>query len=333
VIRKAFSMFAAVAAAGCASPAKAPLPPPVPLHLEPACGVVPSAGLSWIADVRPRELASIPDLIPAIALVLPEERLRAFAEARGGIDLRQMHELCIAQYADSRIAVARVPLDPERVARAFEERSVRPAVRTTIVPLPRVIDLVGESHEGPEEALVFGNEAVALEEGRPPRGSRLRAVEAFALGKLKRAQPALRGAALARAADALGAAPVRVLAPGPFEGESGRALGGLLRAATAIGGSARWNGGASLDVRIIVTGAWGDDAKAAGERLAAAVHVLSESAVGHLLGLHKPIHGPTVRTETEALVLEATLDANRLARGVRDAVMADVAEILGPRPR
>jgi hypothetical protein len=319
----------AVAALGCA-PAKAPLPPPVPLHLEPACGVVPSAGLSWIADVRPRELASIPDLIPAIALVLPEERLRAFAEARGGIDLRQMHELCIAQYAESRLAVARVPLDQDRVARAFEERIGRPAKRSVVVQRPRVVDLAGESHDGPEEALVFGNEAVALEEGR---ARKLRAVEAFALGKLKRAQPALRGAALARAADALGAAPVRVLAPGPFEGDNARAIGGLLRAATAIGGSARWGGDASLDVRIVVTGAWGEDAKAAGERLAAAAHVLSESAVGHLLGLHKPLHAAVVRTEPEALVLDVTLDANLLARGLRDAAIADVAEFLAPRAR
>jgi hypothetical protein len=46
-----------------------------------------------------------------------------------------------------------------------------------------------------------------------------------------------------------------------------------------------------------------------------------------LFGLNKPIHAPTVRTEPEALLLDVTLDANLLARGLRDAVSADTAEI------
>jgi hypothetical protein len=178
-----------------------------------------------------------------------------------------------------------------------------------------------------QQLLVFGNEAVALEEGRP---SQLRAAEAFAFGKLKKAPPALKGAALTRAAEVLdGDAPVRVFAAGPFEGETANGLGGLLRAATAAGASAKWAGtGSNILVRVVLTGAWGDNAPAAVERLAAAAHVLSESPIGHLLGLHRPVREPAVHVEADALVLDATLDGDALARGIHDAVDAEVAEIM-----
>ena len=58
------------------------------------------------------------------------------------------------------------------------------------------------------------------------------------------------------------------------------------------------------------------------------MHVLSESPVGRLFGLDHPLEGPRVRAAPEALVLEATFDANTLARGVHDAVDAEVSEIL-----
>jgi len=140
----------------------------------------------------------------------------------------------------------------------------------------------------------------------------------------------LKGAGLARVSEVLGfAAQVRVLAPGPFEGEIANGLGGLLRAATAIGGSARWTGtGTNVAVRVVVTGAWGEDASAASERLGAAIHVLSESPTGHLFGLHKPVIAPFVHVEPDALVLDATLDGAALARGIHAAVDAEVADIM-----
>jgi hypothetical protein len=129
----------------------------------------------------------------------------------------------------------------------------------------------------------------------------------------------------------LGDAPVRVFAPGPFEGEMAAGLGGLLRAATAVGGSIKWGGpgsGSNLAVRVVLTGAWGEDASAASERLGAAVHVLSESPVGHLFGLHRPVRAPFVHVEPDALVLDAMIDGDALARGLHDAVDAEVADIM-----
>jgi hypothetical protein len=326
----AMLVLAAVLVAGCGShkPAAPPGPPPVPLHLTPSCDLVPAAGLSWLVEARPRAVAEIADLIPAIALVLPEERLGEFAKAHGGIDLRQVHDLCVAQYKGALLTVARVPLDPEKVDAAFEARSTSTVTRTFLAPNPRVVRLSAEVGGEPRQLVVFGRESVAEEQGKP---GPLRAAEAFAFGKLKKASPALSGAALQRAAEVLGDdPPVRAFAAGPFEGETAKGLGGLMRAATAIGASARWTGrGTNIAVRVVLTGAWTEaDAPAATDRLGAAAHVLAESAIGHLFGLHHPIEAPRVHVEPEALVLDAVIDGAALARGIHDAVDAEVADIM-----
>jgi hypothetical protein len=298
----------------------------VALHLSPSCDLLPAAGLSWIVEVKPRAIAEIPDLIPPLALVLPEERLRFFTAAHGGVDLRQTKDLCVARYGGTLLEIAHVPLDAERVAAAFEARSTKATSRTLLAKSPRVLRVTGDIAGEPEQLLLFGNEDVAVEQGKP---GPLRAVEAFAFGKLRRASPALHGAALRHAADVLGAAPVRAFAPGPFEGDTAQGLGGLLRAATAVAASARWAGsGTNIAVRVVLTGAWGDDASAASERLGAAAHVLCESTVGRLFGLHQTVTAPFVHAEPDALVLEATLDGDALARGLHDAVDAEVAEIM-----
>lgn len=320
-------MIGALASSCGSRPPAAPAPPPVPLHLEPACDLAPSAGLSWIVTARPRAIAEIPDLILPIALVLPEDRLRQFAASHGGVDLRQTSELCVARYDGAWLSIVRQPIDAEEVAAAFERRSPRPGPRTLLAPNPRVLRVSAEIDQEPQQLLLFGREGLALEQGKH---GPLRAAEAFAFGKLKRSRPALRGPALERAAALLGDAPVRAFAPGPFEGEAAKGLGGLLRAATSVAASARWAGsGSGLAIRIVLTGAWGEDATAAAERLGAAAHVLAESSIGHLLGLHRPIEAPSVRVEADALVLDAVLDGTALARGLHDAVDAEIAEIMG----
>lgn len=325
-MKRASLALACLLGCGPSKPPPPPPPPPVPLHLAPACDLAPAAGVSWVVEASPRAIAQSPDLIPAIALVVPEERLRAYAATHGGVDPRQIEDLCIARYRDASLTIARMPIDPARVATAFEERSTKTVTRTNVVPNPPVVRLAAEVHGEPEQLLVFGREAIALEQGKP---GPIRAAEAFALGRLRRAAPALKGAALVRAAQVLGDAPVRVFAPGPFEGETAQGLGGLLRASTAIALSATPVSGAPrIAVRLVLTGAWGEDAPAAGERLAAAVHVVSESAAGKLFGIDRPLEGPRVRSAPEVLVLEATYDADALARGVHDAVDAEIGEIM-----
>ena len=309
-------------------PAAPPPPPPIALHLEPACDLAPAAGAQWVVEVKPRQIAEIPDLIPAIAQVLPEERLQLFTASHGGVDLRQTKDLCVVQYKDAQLAVLDVAqLDPERVAKAFDERTVKePATRTMLATNPKVLRLAGKVGEEEQRVITFGLEAVALERGS---SGPLRATEAFAFMKLKKAAPVLKGAALKRAAEALGDAPFRVFAPGPFEGETAKGLGGILRATTAAGASAAWTGqSANIAVKVVLIGAWGEDGPAAAQRLGAGANVLAGSAVGRLFGLDNPVRSPNAHVENDALVLEAVIDANALAKGLHDALDADVAEIM-----
>jgi hypothetical protein len=303
-----------------------PAPPPVPLHLDSACDLAPSAAVQWVVDARPRAVAEIPDLIPVIALVIPEARFATFAATHGGIDVRQITDLCIARYRDALLTVARAPLDPARVERTFAERMTHPGGRSVDVVNPPVVRVWGEVNGEAQQLVVFGRELVALEQGK---AGPIRATEAFALGKLRRSSPVLRGGSLAKAVELAGDAPVRAFAPGPFEGETAQGLGGLMRASTAVAASARFAGApAKLAVRIVLTGAWGKDAPAAAERLAAAVHVVSESAFGRLLGLDRPLVSPQVRGTDDALVVDVTIDGAALARGVHDALDAEIGDIM-----
>lgn len=318
----------AASASGCAPkpPPSPPGPPPVPLHLEPACDLAPSAGVEWIVEAKPRAVAEIADLIPAIALVVPEARFATFAATHGGIDVRQITGLCIAKYKDSLLTVARAPLDPVRIETTFADRETHPGGRHVDVVNPPVVRVWGEVNGEAQTLVVFGREAVALEQGR---SGPVRAAEAFAQGKLRRAAPALRGGPLVRAVQLVGDAPVRAFAPGPFEGEIAQGLGGLMRASTAVAASAQFVGPpAKIAVRVVLTGALGKDAPAAAERLAAAAHVVSESAFGRLMGLDRPVIAPKVAGSDDALVLDVTLDGNALARGLHDALDAEIGDIM-----
>ncbi|AKU99920.1 hypothetical protein AKJ09_06584 [Labilithrix luteola] len=329
-------LFASVATTNlaCGGSTPAPVkPPPTPLHLAPACDLAPAAGLEWIVAVTPRAIADVPDLIPTIARVVPEERFASFAAAHGGIDLRRADDLCVARYRrggaekSSTLSIVHGPIDPARLEKAFGERSSNNVERTITSQDPLVVRLAGSLDGERRELGLFGRELVVSSEGSP---ALFHAAEAFAFGKLKRAQPALRGAALGRAAEVLGNAPVRVFFPGPFEGDTGKGLGGLLRASTAVATSASFGGAPSkINVRLVLVGAWGSDASSAAERLAAAIHVVSESGLGQLFGLHRPVTAPSVKATDDALILDATIDGMALARGLHDALDAEVTEIMG----
>jgi hypothetical protein len=324
----AFTLMLVGVASGCGpkAPAAPPAPPPVPLHLESACALAPAAGVEWVVDARPRAIAEIPDLIPAIALVVPEARFGTFAATHGGVDVRQITELCVAKYKDTLLSVARAPIDPARIERQFVDRVTHPGGRSVDVANPPVVRVWGEVNGEAQQVVTFGRELVALEQGR---AGPIRASESFALGKLRRASPVLRGPALATAVRLVGDAPLRAFAPGPFEGEVARGLGGLMRASTAVAVAARFAGApANVSVRIVLTGAWGRDAPAASERLAAALNVISESPFGRLLGMNHPVTPPEIRGEPDALLVDVTLDAMALARGLHDALDAEIGDIM-----
>ena len=126
---------------------------------------------------------------------------------------------------------------------------------------------------------------------------------------------------------------MRAFAPGPFDGDWAAGLGGLLAGATAAAApSARGRAPGArrpvLELRLVLTGAWGADAAAAADRLAASFRVLAEDPLGRLTGLDRPVEGPVATGEPDVLALDVALDPVTMSRGVRAAAGAPLAEIM-----
>lgn len=298
------------------------------LALDPIVDLVPAAGLVWLVEARPRELLADPVLGPALAAIASGDRLQAFARRHGQVDLRQADQVAVASTtggARATLALAMVHVEPGRVEAAFTARARNVEGRAVERGVTRFWGTVGEERE---QVALFGRQGVGIERGGL---GPLQAAVYFAEGRLKRSLPALHTEPLASVAARLGEAPLRGFAPGPFEGDWAGGLGGLLRATTAVGGrlrsTTRGTGGA-LALRFVLTGAWGGDAVAAAQRLEDAFHVLTEDPLGRLGGLDRPVDGPRVAGDAEALVLDVALDPVRVSRGVRAATEAPLAEIM-----
>ncbi len=291
-----------------------------------------------MVDLRPSEIAAHSELIPAIRWLVPEERFEAFARRNGGLDLRTMRGLTLADYGKTTLFLARAPLDPARVEAAFAEHVVavdgRALDRKSASPTTQIVRTWGTSSAGHEQLAIFGVEAAAVERGRL---GPLRVAELFAEGRLKKASPALRTAPLSRAVELLGDAPMRAFAPGPFNDEWGRGVGGLLAASTAVALAVRISqpaepssAGGRLDATLVLLGTWKDDASAAKDRLAAVFNTVAHSSLGRLVGLDQPLANARVASTPsgDALVLDVSLDATLLARGLNAATGASIADIM-----
>jgi hypothetical protein len=340
VLRRDLLAFVGAALCGACGSSKAPATTAggpssdEPLLLDPLVGIVAAAGLQWLIEARPHELLASPALVPAFALLFPPARFSEFAARYGGIDLREVSELGVASYPGATLALARVPVEPRRMEAAFRARAQTVDERVESRGVTRLSGSVGQARE---QIAVFGREAVGLEHGRP---GPLRAAAYFAERRLARALPALAAAPLADAAEMLGRAPLRAFAPGPFEGAWAKGLGGLLRVTTALAvgawpvlASATGTGDAGAGVgglrfTAVLTGAWGSDAAAAGQRLKGAFDALMTDPLGRLSGLDRPMSGPQITAEHGALRLDVTLGALALARGLYDVTSATVDEVM-----
>jgi hypothetical protein len=110
----------------------------------------------------------------------------------------------------------------------------------------------------------------------------------------------------------------------------------LFAGATAVAARVRVASGHArpgLSCTLVLFGAWGDDASAAGTRLAAAIDVLSSSSLGRLLGLRNPMVPVRIKTSPDALTLDVTVDAMALSSGLRDATSGTVDAIMGGASR
>lgn len=327
---RSLTLFLACVVA-CGSPQSAPLERPI--ELPPLVDLAPAAGLDMLLDAHPRDVLGHAELLPLLAMVVPDVEFRAFAAKHGGVDPRALEDLVVATYGESTLVLGLGDFDGPSLERAFSDRTTRVTLRAIDRrggPLSSIVRVEGAPEADHLALVMFGRRAIGLEtHAVTGRAGPLRVSELFAMNRLARAKPALRAPPLDVAMRAMGNAPVRVFFPGPFEGETGNGLAGLLRAATAVAIAVRvGDTSATFDVTVSLFGAWNEDAPKAGQRFAAAVENMTRSDLGRLCGWHEPIQGPDLTTSPTILTVSARIDAVKLAQGARAATRGQIEEIM-----
>lgn len=320
--RQALLSFLALACGGQGCGGHAELPPAIPettLALDPLENLAPAAGLEWVLVLQPQKLTEV---LPALQILVPEERFAAFASRHGGVDPRRAEEILIAGYAKTTLILARMAIDPKAVEKSFAERAIH--VEGRAADHPDVIRTWGDIGTTREQLLLFGRRGVGLELGA---AGPIRAAQLFAEGRLKKASPIFHSPPLDLASAALGPAPVRLFVPGPFSGDASAGMGGLLKVSSAVGVAANVSK-LTISVRVAVLEAQGTDPSAALSRLGATFDALAQSGLGKLCALDRPKKGPSTKTSENALFLEIELDSAAVATGLRDATQASIVEIL-----
>ncbi|MFO0760928.1 MAG: hypothetical protein U0359_30910 [Byssovorax sp.] len=330
------AVLGSIAASACGAPATtAPAPPKAQLlppldTVGPLHKLLPLAKLRWLILARPREIASLPALIPPIGLVVPEENLNRFA-ASTGVDLRQIPEAAVALYAEekgaeSMLYLARHNGDPATIERLFRARLIGGEHRAE--DRPDLIRLSGKLGLSQSTLVLIGRDILGVQQGGSPTRGAARIAGLYAEGKLKKSPSALAEEPLRSLAERFGDAPIRAFAPGPFEGELQRGARGLLAGATAIGAAARPSARDGIALSIAVAGDFSKSGDPASRELGRAWDELAKGSFGHLLGLDQPVEAPLLTFSPTAVACAVELDPQKLARGLRDATSAQIAEIM-----
>jgi len=334
--------LAALSAAACGAAPKAPLKLSdlllKPLSVAALPDLLPLADLRWVLLVRPREIASIPWLIPEIGRFARESDLDRFA-ASAGVDLRQIPEAAVARYTDAGIGVgagegaettfylARHNGDPAAIERAFRKRLTTGEKRT--IERPDLVRVSGKIGVTASTLTLIGPDVIGLQQGGHPSRGPARIAGLYAEDRLKKSPALLAREPLKSLAARFGSAPVIALSPGPFEGELARGARGLLKGATAIGASARPSAREGLAISVAVAGDFSTSGAPASKELTAAWNDLAHGSFGHLLGLDQPVEAPLATFSEGAVAIAVELDPKRFASGLAEAMGERVKEILG----
>ena len=307
-------------------PRPAPAPPvDAALATEEPLELVPAAGLRWLLFGRPRDLLQNEAFCGACSRLVSKQRLAAFA-ASTGIELRSTTSGLIAGY-DLATVYGVTSLEPiaDAAVAAFRDhlrdggRISRPRAR-----LQRVSGIAGET---PEALVTVGDRVALVTVGDLTLA---RVIEAFALGKLARSPPALRGAALTQLAPPPAEAIAALYVPGPFIGEWTRAAHGLLGGVTALSITLVPAGKGAGRFHLIASGDFPADAS---DHLSAAWSEITSSTTGRVLGLDRPLEPPAIRSTSERLELEIRLETAAIANGLHAVLSAEAWQILNlPAP-
>jgi hypothetical protein len=278
---------------------------------------------------EPRQIASVPFLIPSIGQVVSEKNFQAFT-ASSGIDLRQVQEAAIATYAgeggDVTFYLVRHNGDPLAIERLFRQRLIGDERRA--VDRPDLIRVSGKIGSGSETMVLLGRDVVGYQQGGSTSRGPARVAALYATGKLKRSPSLLAEDPIRALGARFGAAPARAFALGPFEGELARGARGLLAGATGIGAAARPSAREGIALVVAVAGDFTNSGAAASEELLAAWNDLATGGFGHLLALDEPVEPPLATHGSDAVAVAVEINPRKLARGIASATSATLAEIM-----
>jgi hypothetical protein len=324
--RRALWIIGCSAAWACTAPLSKPAAPApraaavAALHHGPLSDFVSSAGLRWLVLVKPHELLTDPEFGPAIAQIITERRLDAFAES-SGVDLRQVTHAAVAGFPYATLYLAEVPDGMAKAAREqFSERLLAGAV--TKQPRPNLLRITGVVGQTPETLLTAEDRVVAVAVGDPLLA---KIAEAYAEKRLKNSPSALHGAALSTLPDLSATNAVALFAPGPFADEWRRAAGGLLESTVAVGVALHPIGRGKIAATLCLSGAWQESADAAASRLASAWTAFADSSAGRLFALSA---AADVKANPDLLTLNVEIEIEPLVRGLKAAVLSDISELL-----
>lgn len=326
---------ALVGLAGCGTTAPPPpkAPPLPPLATGNLAELLPAAGLVWAVRSRPRTIAQIPWLIPAIAAFAPEDRLDRFL-ATTGVDLRQATEAWFAVYdlgrGETSIQLFRHNADPALVERRFRERLSSNVDR--VVDREDVVRLGGGI--GPERHVMgrLGRDVVAFEQGGTARRGLSSILSSRARGELSEVPGIERADPLGALLRRFGDAPVVAVAPGPIDvpqkGGGRSELADLLSVSTGVGVGLRPTAREGIGAAFAATGAFDGRAAEASEALKRAWIALQRTEIGRMLALDHEKGEPIATHGGDTAALAVELDAGSFAEGLRKVTDLDLRALL-----
>ena len=336
--RRAILAGLAILSVGCPAPAPPPLPPPPPRPKPPPEVVVENltdlltlARLDWLVMLRPKQLAGTPWLRPSIARVLRDERMDLLAKSTG-LDLRSIPEIALAGHAGDHGEVVTWLLrhqgDALAIERKFRDRLTGDEERSEQgYQLVGVWGKVALSSRG---FVAIGRDVVGYQYGGPRRKGPAMIAMLYAQGKLADIPTPLADSALGRIDSELGITPAKVLLPGPFDGDLGRGLRGLLGGADGLGASLVLTEAETLLLTLLLAGDYGQDEeqqRALGF-LEGAWQDLVSADLGHLLGLHEPAAPPKTFGLPFGIGMSVELRADILFDGLAAATVDNIREIM-----
>jgi hypothetical protein len=305
------------------------VPPPPPLGRLELDQLCPLAGLEWVVRTKPREIAAVPWLIPAIARIVPEAN-QAALQARLGFDPRQVAEALFVSYGallgGCQAQLVRHNVDPATVEQRFLARLTREVERR--VDHPEVIRLRGAVGKRTHGLTLVGREVAVFDQMDASGQGVARVAALFATEALREAKPLREDAQLRAVVERFGAAPVIAVAPGPFVDEWQRAARGLLAAADFVAASASPAAATeSLRLSLAIVGDFGDEGSKAADLLRQSWEDLAAESMGKLLGLADTSE-PVAAGTRSVITLNVMVDPNRLAAGLAAILEQDIPAIM-----